>query len=59
MIVFFYEGGREVSASEFRKAISQVLPKYMIPSDFRHLSELPRGGTGKIDRAMLNRQVNG
>ena len=54
-----YEGEREITPAEFRKAIGQVLPKYMIPSDFRHLAELPRGGTGKIDRALLNRQVNG
>lgn len=59
VIVFFYEGEREITPAEFRKAIGQVLPKYMIPSDFRHLAELPRGGTGKIDRALLGRQVNG
>lgn len=59
VIVFFYEGECEISPAEFRKAIGQVLPKYMIPSDFRHLAELPRGGTGKIDRAFLNGQVNG
>lgn len=59
VIVFFYEGEREISPAEFRKAIGRVLPKYMIPSDFRHLAELPRGGTGKIDRALLNKQVNG
>lgn len=59
VIVFFFEGEREITPAEFRKAIGQVLPKYMIPSDFRHLAELPRGGTGKIDRALLNRQVNG
>lgn len=59
VIVFFYEGEREIPAGEFRKAIGNVLPKYMIPSDFRHLPELPRGGTGKIDRALLNRTVNG
>ena len=59
VIVFFYEGERELSPAELRTAIGQVLPKYMIPSDFRHLPELPRGGTGKIDRALLNRQVNG
>ena len=58
-ITFFYEGEKEISAAEFRKSIGQVLPKYMIPMDYRHLVELPRGGTGKIDRAFLNRQVNG
>ncbi len=59
VIVFFYECEREITPAEFRKAIGQILPKYMIPSDFRRLAELPRGGTGKIDRALLNRQVNG
>lgn len=58
-IVFFYEGSQEIPAGEFRKAIGAVLPKYMIPTDFRRLPSLPRGGTGKIDRAGLNRQVNG
>lgn len=58
-IVFFYEGEKELSPAEFRKAIAVVLPKYMIPTDFRHLQELPRGGTGKIDRAGLNRIVSG
>lgn len=58
-IVFFYEGHREIPAATFRKAIGKILPKYMIPSDFRCLAELPRGGTGKIDRALLNRRVNG
>ena len=57
--MFFYEGEREIPPAEFRKAIGRVLPKYMIPSDFRRLAELPRGGTGKIDRALLNRRVNG
>ena len=58
-IVFFYEGERAWNEAEFRKAIATALPKYMIPTDFRHLAQLPRGGTGKIDRAFLNRQVNG
>ena len=58
-IVFFYDGEKQWSEAEFRKAIASALPKYMIPSDFRHLEELPRGGTGKIDRAFLNKQVNG
>lgn len=58
-ITFFYENEREMPPSEFRKAIGRVLPKYMIPTDYRHLPELPRGGTGKIDRAFLNKQING
>lgn len=58
-IVFFYEGTNEIPAGDFRKAIGKVLPKYMLPTVFNRLDELPRGGTGKIDRALLNRQVNG
>lgn len=57
-IVFFYESDSEIAPADFRKAIGKVLPKYMIPTDFRRLPALPRGGTGKIDRALLNRQVN-
>ena len=41
-----------------RKEISKELPKYMIPTAYVYMQELPRGGTGKIDRALLNKQVN-
>ena len=57
-IVLFYENERELSAAEFRAAIGNRLPGYMVPADFRRVSVLPRGGTGKIDRSALTREVN-
>ncbi len=52
-IVFYYEALGELSVSELRKAISIVLPKYMIPNRFVFMEELPRNTNGKIDRLKL------
>lgn len=58
-ITLFYENAQDLDVAELRKRIAEILPKYMIPSIFFRMDSLPRGGTGKIDRALLNRQVNG
>ena len=58
-ITLIYENDSELEISEMRKEISKELPKYMIPTVYIYMKELPRGGTGKIDRALLNKQVNG
>ena len=57
-ITLVYENDTELEVSEMRKEISKELPKYMIPTAYVYMQELPRGGTGKIDRALLNKQVN-
>jgi amino acid adenylation domain-containing protein/FkbM family methyltransferase len=41
------------SASEFRNALKQQLPEYMIPSAFVCLEKLPLTRNGKVDRAAL------
>ena len=58
-IVFFYESDVEIPVSELRKKIGAVLPNYMIPTRYIQMAEMPRGGTGKIDRALLNKRING
>lgn len=58
-IVFFYESDVEIPVSELRKKIGTALPNYMIPTRYIQMTEMPRGGTGKIDRAGLNRMING
>ena len=57
-IVLFYENDAELDAAQFRSAIGATLPSYMVPTDLRKIDALPRGGTGKIDRGALTRQVN-
>lgn len=57
-ITLFYENDVELEIAQLRKEIATELPKYMIPTSYIFMKELPRGGTGKIDRALLNKQVN-
>ena len=57
-ITLFYESTIEISIAEVRKALALVLPKYMIPSVYNKLNELPKNINGKIDRLKLNNQVN-
>jgi amino acid adenylation domain-containing protein len=57
-IVLFYEAKKEMLNSEFRKALSLLIPKYMIPSKFEMFKELPRNTNGKIDRNFLKNYLN-
>lgn len=57
-ITLIYESQEELPVAELRQKIATELPKYMIPTSYIQMQELPRGGTGKIDRALLNKQVN-
>ncbi len=55
-IVFFYEG-EDISLAELRKRISGVLPKYMVPTVYIKMDELPRNTNGKIDRLALKQRI--
>lgn len=57
-IVLIYESKNAYSVAEMRKAISGVLPKYMIPNVFIKMDELPRNVNGKIDRLYLSNNYN-
>lgn len=45
--------GSEVTPLMLRKALSHVLPQYMIPSQFLAFEKLPKNASGKIDRPKL------
>lgn len=57
-ITLIYESKDEKSAGELRKEIAKAFPKYMIPTAFIRMDELPRNTNGKIDRLALNKLVN-
>jgi acyl-CoA synthetase (AMP-forming)/AMP-acid ligase II len=51
--VIVSKSGEELAAAELKKYCAQKLPKYMIPSRFLRLEELPLTQNGKIDRLKL------
>lgn len=54
-ITLFYEtGDGDLSPAQIRKKLSQIFPKYMLPTAFHHMTELPRNANGKIDRNGLS-----
>lgn len=57
-ITLFYESETEITPTEFRKQIAGILPKYMIPTVYIRMDEMPRNTNGKIDRLMLKNQIN-
>lgn len=54
-ITLFYETHRdaEVTSAVIRAKLAEVFPKYMLPTAFHHMPELPRNPNGKIDRNAL------
>jgi D-alanine--poly(phosphoribitol) ligase subunit 1 len=57
-IVLFYECDRELAPGFIRERLSSTLPKYMLPTVFNHMEQMPRNPNGKIDRQKLVSSVN-
>lgn len=57
-IILYYESEEDLSVAEMRKAIATALPKYMIPTLYNQVEELPRNINGKIDRLKLKEIAN-
>ena len=50
-ITLYYEvSGDPVTAATIRGHLAEIFPKYMLPTVFHPLTELPRNPNGKIDR---------
>jgi amino acid adenylation domain-containing protein len=59
-ITVFYESRNgEIPAGRIREELLKTLPKYMLPTVFHQLPELPRNPNGKIDRNGLALRVQG
>lgn len=56
IIILFYTGV-EQERKMFVKALSEKVPRYMLPGRFVHLREMIRNGNGKIDRMRLGELV--
>lgn len=53
-IVLIYEAEKELPVLDFRTTMLQKVPKYMLPSIWHRISEMPRNPNGKIDRNGLS-----
>ena len=58
-IVLFYQAAEELDMMLFRKAVSDKMPRYMIPTEYHKEDVLRQNGSGKIDRSYYKKQVNG
>ena len=58
-IVLFYQAQRELTPGSIRQSLAMSLPKYMLPTAFHRLAELPMNPYGKIDRLKLTRDFLG
>lgn len=57
-IVLVYESPEHVPDKELMRKLATVLPRYMLPNEFRHVKEMPRNANGKIDRMKLKSEYD-
>lgn len=55
-IILVYETQEEIDSKKLRISLQSRLPKYMLPTVFVELDEMPRNPNGKIDRQLLSVQ---
>ena len=58
-IVLYYQAPEELNLSAFRKAVSDKLPRYMLPSKYFREESLKQNASGKIDRSYYKKLING
>ena len=57
-ITLYYEASRpDLTPGAIRTELLKIFPKYMLPTVFHQLDELPRNPNGKIDRNALSEQA--
>jgi amino acid adenylation domain-containing protein len=49
----------ELDPRKLRRALTEALPSYMLPSRWLHFEELPKNVSGKIDRRLLKERFAG
>ncbi len=56
-IVLVYEAPAPLPEKDLRQELARELPRYMVPTVYRHVADMPRNTNGKIDRLALQQHV--
>lgn len=56
-ITLFYESPEALDERDLRTRIGGILPRYMVPAAYVHMTEMPRNTNGKIDRLSLKQRL--
>jgi amino acid adenylation domain-containing protein len=56
--LFYQPSGADVPAATIRQALSDIFPKYMLPTAFHSMERLPMNPNGKIDRNGLVQRLS-
>lgn len=56
-ITLFYESPEALDERDLRTRIGGILPRYMVPAAYVHMTEMPRNTNGKIDRLRLKQSL--
>lgn len=57
-ITMIYEKASTITVVNIKNALSTQMPRYMVPTEFIQMEQLPRNTNGKIDRLKLSKMVN-
>ena len=58
-ITLFFDSAEPIAPGTLRMKLSELLPKYMLPTAFHRLCPLPLNANGKIDRRALAASIGG
>lgn len=58
-IILVYAAKKDTSPLMIRQAAGRILPKYMLPTEYHAIEEMPRNPNGKIDRVKLKEMFVG
>lgn len=52
-LVAYFTAAKTINLPELKQYLEQKLPRYMLPSQYKQLSEMPLSANGKVDRKAL------
>ena len=58
IVLLYVSNNEDFDSKKLKLALTNILPKYMVPTKYYQLEELPINTNGKIDRMLLKKQYS-